>query len=187
MVRLATDVGGTFTDLIAYDETSGRISIAKTLTTIPDQSIGVMDTVEAARGADGLDPTAITFFVHGGTTVINSGTALPPPEEVLQGWVQDFGLHQLAPDKLMPFVERTLEYLEVAPSEEKYVGDVGRLIAKGCDALGYAVTKGAVVCVFATKRSFGRQFANSVEDMTIGQMMNYPVMGCAARNMKGLR
>ncbi len=38
----------------------------------------------------------------------------------------------------MPFVERTLEYLEVAPSEERYVGDVGRLIAKGCDALGFA-------------------------------------------------
>ncbi len=74
----------------------------------------------------------------GGTTIINSGTSLPPPEEVLNGWVRDFGLRQLGPDKLMPYVERTLEYLEVAPSEAKYIGDVGRLIAKGCDALGYA-------------------------------------------------
>ena len=74
MVRLATDVGGTFTDLIAYDESSGRISIAKTLTTVHDQSIGVLDTIEAARAGDRLDPAAITFFVHGGTTVINAIT-----------------------------------------------------------------------------------------------------------------
>ncbi len=74
----------------------------------------------------------------GATTVTNPGTCLPPPETVLNGWVRDHGLHQLAPDKLMPYVERTQEYLEVAPSEEKYIGDVGRLIAKGCDALGFA-------------------------------------------------
>ena len=94
----------------------------------------------------------------GGTTVINSGTALPPPEEVLQGWAQDFGLHQLAPDKLMPYVERTLEYLEVAPSEEKYVGDVGRLIAKGCDALGYAhgpLPRNAPGCDGQSRCAFG--------------------------------
>ena len=73
-MRLATDVGGTFTDLIAYDESSGRISIAKTLTTVHDQSIGVLVTIEAARAGDRLDPAAITFFVHGGTTVINAIT-----------------------------------------------------------------------------------------------------------------
>ena len=94
----------------------------------------------------------------GGTTVINSGTSLPPPEKVLDGWVRDFGLRQLAPDKLMPYVERTLEYLEVAPSEDKHIGDVGRLIAKGCDALGYAhgpLPRNAPGCDAQARCAFG--------------------------------
>lgn len=74
----------------------------------------------------------------GGTTVINSGTCLPPPPEVLRSWERDFGLNQLGPERLMPYVERVQEFLEVGPSEAKYIGDVGRVIARGCDALGLA-------------------------------------------------
>lgn len=74
MVRLATDVGGTFTDLIAFDEATGRISIAKTLTTLDDQSVGVLDAIEIARAQEDLDPALVDFFVHGGTTVINAIT-----------------------------------------------------------------------------------------------------------------
>ena len=33
MIRLATDVGGTFTDLLGYDEQTGQIFTAKSLTT----------------------------------------------------------------------------------------------------------------------------------------------------------
>lgn len=74
MIRLATDVGGTFTDLVAYDERNGKISVAKTLTTTDDQSTGVLDTLAQAGEASGLDPRDIGFFVHGGTTVINAIT-----------------------------------------------------------------------------------------------------------------
>ncbi|MFH2006933.1 MAG: GMC family oxidoreductase [bacterium] len=94
----------------------------------------------------------------GGTTVINSGTSLPPPDAVLQGWVDDFGLVQLGPDRLRPYVDKTLEYLEVAPSEDKYIGDVGRLIAKGCDALGYAhgpLPRNAPGCDAQARCAFG--------------------------------
>jgi len=73
----------------------------------------------------------------GGTTVINSGTALRPPEPVLQGWVKDFGLHDLSPDRLGPYIDQVLGFLEVAPTEDKYLGDTARVIAKGCDALGF--------------------------------------------------
>ncbi|MEH6526809.1 MAG: hydantoinase/oxoprolinase family protein [Sneathiella sp.] len=74
MVRLATDVGGTFTDLIAYDETTGQITFGKTLTTTDDQSTGVLNTIFDAKETNNLDPAAIDFFVHGGTTVINAIT-----------------------------------------------------------------------------------------------------------------
>ncbi|UMY16332.1 hydantoinase/oxoprolinase family protein [Methylobacterium organophilum] len=74
MIRLATDVGGTFTDLIGYDEREGRLYTAKVLTTTDDQSRGVMHAIDRAGESQGLDPTEVRFFVHGGTTVINAIT-----------------------------------------------------------------------------------------------------------------
>ena len=74
MIRLATDVGGTFTDLVGYDERTGQLFTGKSLTTTEDQSVGVIDTIAAAESVDGLDVGAVTFFAHGGTTVINAIT-----------------------------------------------------------------------------------------------------------------
>jgi N-methylhydantoinase A len=73
MIRVATDVGGTFTDLIAYDDASGAVVFSKSLTTVEDQSIGVLDAVAMAEQS-GLGVDGIGFFVHGGTTVINAIT-----------------------------------------------------------------------------------------------------------------
>ncbi len=69
-IRLATDVGGTFTDLVAYDEGSGRLITAKTLTTPQDPSDGVMTAIERSQVA----AAEVAFLIHGGTTVINALT-----------------------------------------------------------------------------------------------------------------
>ena len=74
MIRLATDVGGTFTDLVAYDEHTGAVFTAKALTTTQDPAVGVLDTIAAAGRSHGLRPTDVGFFAHGGTTVINAIT-----------------------------------------------------------------------------------------------------------------
>jgi N-methylhydantoinase A len=73
MSRVATDAGGTFTDLVAFDERTGAIFVGKALTTPHDPSVGVVDTIRRAVDA-GLAPESVTFFVHGGTTVINAIT-----------------------------------------------------------------------------------------------------------------
>ncbi len=70
MIRLATDVGGTFTDLVAYDEASGRLVTAKTLTTPADPSLGVLKAIDDS----GIEAVAVSFLMHGGTTVINALT-----------------------------------------------------------------------------------------------------------------
>ena len=70
MIRMATDVGGTFTDLVAWDEADGSLTVAKDLTTVQDQSGGVLSTMELS----GIDADSIAEFVHGGTTVINAIT-----------------------------------------------------------------------------------------------------------------
>lgn len=72
MIRLATDVGGTFTDLVGLDERTGRLVTAKSLTTSHRQSEGVVDVIRQAATEQGLDPGSVSYFAHGGTTVINA-------------------------------------------------------------------------------------------------------------------
>lgn len=69
-IRLAIDIGGTFTDLVALDEGTGRIILEKALTTPANFADGVTNTVLKA----GLDPAEVEQFVHGTTVVINALT-----------------------------------------------------------------------------------------------------------------
>jgi N-methylhydantoinase A len=73
-VRVATDVGGTFTDLVQLhtDPATGRqeIHTAKSDTTPPDFERGVLDVIAKSRVA----PAEIDFLVHGTTVVINALT-----------------------------------------------------------------------------------------------------------------
>ena len=68
--RLAIDIGGTFTDLVYFDEESGHLKIAKSLTTPKNLTQGIVDTINQGK----VDCSEVTFFVHGGTTVINALT-----------------------------------------------------------------------------------------------------------------
>jgi N-methylhydantoinase A len=70
MGRLASDIGGTFTDLVYFDDESGTLSMAKSLTTPDNLTQGVVDTIRLSE----LEPSEVDFFVHGGTTVINTIT-----------------------------------------------------------------------------------------------------------------
>lgn len=74
----------------------------------------------------------------GGTTLINSGTCFRVPETVLKGWREESGIDDLSPghlDRYYASVERTLE---VGPSSPEAIGQVGSIIARGCDALGWS-------------------------------------------------
>ena len=62
------DVGGTFTDLIVLDPSTGAVELAKVPTSLPDQSVGVL----AAFTAAGVDLAALDLIVHGTTTTTNA-------------------------------------------------------------------------------------------------------------------
>ncbi len=66
-VRVACDVGGTFTDVCVLNETSGNIHVAKTPTT-PDPIDGVLAGIEAA----GVDLKDMVLFSHGTTLSTNA-------------------------------------------------------------------------------------------------------------------
>lgn len=69
MIRVATDIGGTFTDIV-YVTANGQVGTAKSHTTPGDFDQGVMDVIEAGQ----VRPDEFVSFVHGTTIVINAIT-----------------------------------------------------------------------------------------------------------------
>ncbi|MEZ5101782.1 MAG: hydantoinase/oxoprolinase family protein [Thermoleophilia bacterium] len=72
---LGVDVGGTFTDVVALDET-GRVTTAKAPSTPQDQSVGVLDALGLVAARLGLDRRALLedagYVVHGTTVPTNA-------------------------------------------------------------------------------------------------------------------
>ncbi|WP_457588289.1 hydantoinase/oxoprolinase family protein [Ensifer canadensis] len=66
-LRVAVDVGGTFTDICIMDETTGRIRVEKTSSSA-DPIDGIMSGVEKA----GIDLSKVALFSHGTTVATNA-------------------------------------------------------------------------------------------------------------------
>jgi N-methylhydantoinase A len=66
-IRVAVDVGGTFTDICILDETTGEIRIEKTSST-PDPIDGIISGVEHAK----VDLSQVSMFSHGTTVATNA-------------------------------------------------------------------------------------------------------------------
>ena len=71
-VRLAIDIGGTFTDATLIDEETGEVAIAKVLTTPADPSEGFMQAASRALAEGGVAVGDVTFVVHATTVATNS-------------------------------------------------------------------------------------------------------------------
>jgi N-methylhydantoinase A len=139
--RLATDIGGTFTDLVYFDEKTGRLHTGKSLTTPRDLTQGIVDTIKLSH----LTPQEVTFFVHGGTTVINAITerkgaltALVTTKgfrdvlEIQRGNRPD--LYNLRFEKEQPFVPRSLRF-EVSERIDASGRELVPLDMQGLDAI----------------------------------------------------
>jgi N-methylhydantoinase A len=66
-LSVAVDIGGTFTDLVAFEEHSGAVKQSKSLTTHDDLSQGVWDCLSKAA----IDVSTAENIVHGSTIAIN--------------------------------------------------------------------------------------------------------------------
>ena len=71
-VRIAIDIGGTFTDATLIDEETGRVSIAKVSTTPSDPSIGFMNAVDRALAEGAVSAAAVGSVVHATTVATNA-------------------------------------------------------------------------------------------------------------------
>ena len=69
--RLGIDVGGTFTDLLLFNEATGEISLLKTPSTPEDQSVGIFTGIQEIIAENSLNPTDISALLHGTTISTN--------------------------------------------------------------------------------------------------------------------
>lgn len=152
-MRVASDIGGTFTDLVYLDERTGRVGAAKADTTPPDFERGAIETIRKA----GVRAEDVEFFVHGTTVIIN---ALTERSGVRTGLITTKGfrdvleigranrpdLYNLSYTKPKPFVPRFLR-LEVTErvnykgeeltplNEQEVVDTAGALVREGVEAI----------------------------------------------------
>src|SRR5271154_2771066 len=69
--RLGVDVGGTHTDLVLYEVTTGALLVEKVASTPHNPAAGVLDGI-ANFVRRGVDPAEIDFFAHGTTITTNA-------------------------------------------------------------------------------------------------------------------
>jgi choline dehydrogenase-like flavoprotein len=101
----------------------------------------------------------------GGSTAVNSGTCYRAPERTFARWRRVYGLSELSSTTLDPYYARVETMLGVETPEERYLGGVARVIARGASKLGFKHgpvqrnapgCDGAGVCAFGCPRGAKR-------------------------------
>ena len=128
MMRVATDIGGTFTDLV-YINNEGKVEVAKSHTTPPNFEEGVINVIDKAE----IDHGLINTFIHGTTVIINTLTEKKGAKtglittkgfrdvlEIARGNRPD--LFNIRYEKPTPFVERYLR--QEVEERVNYKGEV---------------------------------------------------------------
>ena len=70
-LRVGIDVGGTFTDVTAFDEDQGELVAVRKYVSNPAQPAAVMETITADLARD-FGPDAVKLILHGSTAALNT-------------------------------------------------------------------------------------------------------------------
>jgi N-methylhydantoinase A len=71
-LRVGVDVGGTFTDIVLWDEESEHLHVFKTPSIPQDPAEGVVRGVQAALSSSNADAREIAAFINGTTVAVNT-------------------------------------------------------------------------------------------------------------------
>ena len=180
MIRIATDVGGTFTDLVAFDEETNRLYATKVST-----SLEIIEGLACCVEKTGLPLKAVNFFLHGSTVAINTvierkgaKTALVTTKgfediiEIGRGNIPNsFDLLFTTPEALVPRglrvgINERLDYtgairkeLDLAEAQER----IGALLKQGVEAVA--------VC-------FLHSYANPLHELSVERVIKETDPAC---------
>src|SRR6202050_3512323 len=116
-LRLAADIGGTFTDIAVFDEKSGKLTFGKALST----PAHLVEGISAGVAKAGSDYRSAALFLHGSTIAINTmleRTGAPTALLIPQGFRDIYEIGRInRPDaynlffrKHVPLIERALRF-----------------------------------------------------------------------------
>ena len=70
--RVGVDIGGTFTDLLVFNDATGAFAVNKTLTTPHDPSQAIETALSETLSQEGIAASDVQQFIHGTTLVANA-------------------------------------------------------------------------------------------------------------------
>ena len=70
--RVGCDIGGTFTDVVLFDEETGRLSLIKVPSTPRSPEVGAASGIERALETMGVDPKDVRYISHATTIATNA-------------------------------------------------------------------------------------------------------------------
>ena len=71
-IRMAVDIGGTFTDFQVFNESNGTLHELKTPTTPADPAVGLVTGLNLAADRYGFDLSEVALLLHGTTIATNA-------------------------------------------------------------------------------------------------------------------
>ncbi len=140
-LRIGIDTGGTFTDVVAFDEAPAGSSRTKTPSTPPTRPTGSWPAIASPRRSSGVDRRAVAAVSHGTTVATN---------QLLEGKVEHARLHhhrglRVHPRDRPPVGARRLRQLlllgEAGPHRAGPPGQDGRRPARPHRRRGAAVRR----------------------------------------------
>ncbi len=70
--RLGVDIGGTFTDVLLMEETTGRLVALKVASVREEPENAIVTGLKTLQDRHGIDPSRIAYFSHGTTLGVNT-------------------------------------------------------------------------------------------------------------------
>ncbi|MBV9329834.1 MAG: hydantoinase/oxoprolinase family protein, partial [Chloroflexi bacterium] len=176
--RAGVDIGGTFTDLILIDDSTGEMTVGKVLTTPGDPSSAVADVLSEALSRTGASPGAVRHVIHGTTLVTNAvierkgaGTALLTTRGFRDAYEiareHRYDLYDLFLEMPTPLVPR---YLRLEVDERVYAdGSVAR--GPDADAVARLVAELRDKGIEAIAVCFVHSYANPSHEQLVGDII----------------
>ena len=176
--RAGVDIGGTFTDLILIDDTTGELTVGKVLTTPSDPSRAVAEVLAEALRRGNVPPEQVRHVIHGTTLVTNAiierkgaRTALLTTRGFRDayeiGREHRYDLYDLFLEMPRPLVPRHLR-LEV---DERVYADGSVARAPDADAVARLVAELRDKDIEAIAVSFVHSYANPAHEQLVGAII----------------